>query len=121
MTRSLNCLTLLILLVTADVFAQTTPLRPPAANGPIVEPASPPPGQRPAGPQAAIPPIPMEPDWVAKLSPAEMKWVDDVLQYWETSSEKIKLFECKFQRWDYDGGFVADEKWQPRTYAEGTI
>jgi TIGR03009 family protein len=53
----------------------------------------------------------------------ERQWIDDILQYWETSSDKVKTFECKFRRWDYDGGWVdpATGKRQPRTYAEGAI
>lgn len=99
-----------------------TPAGPAAPTGqitPIVEPA-----RGPAGPsvqQPAIPPIPMQPEWVGKMSPEEQKWIDDLLRFWESSSEKIKLFECKFHRWDYDGGFMANGKWQPRTYAEGSI
>jgi len=86
---------------------------------PIIEPAAGP--AAPVAQQPPIAPIPTQPDWVAKMSPAEIKWIDDVLRYWETSSEKIKLFECKFRRWDYDGGFQVAGKWQPRTYAEGSI
>ncbi len=127
MTRSLPLTTLLILLTAANLLAQSTPIRPAGPNSPIVEPANlvPPPraaGPQVAGPQTPVAPIPMQPEWVAKMTPQEIKWVDDVLQYWETSSEKIKLFECKFQRWDYDGGFLGEDgKWQTRTYANGII
>jgi len=125
MTRLSITSILLALSVAVNVFAQSTPIRPASGNGPIVEPAGPAPGAagpQVAGPQTPIAPIPMQPEWVAKMSPAEQKWVDDVLQYWETSSEKIKLFECKFERWDYDGGFLGpDGKWQCRTYATGII
>jgi TIGR03009 family protein len=127
MTRSLIVAILLVLLATAEVCAQSTPIGPAAGNAPIVEPAGSAPAPRVAGPQVAGPqtpvaPIPLQPEWVGKMTPAEQKWVDDVLQYWETSSEKIKLFECKFERWDYDGGFLGpDGKWQTRTYATGII
>jgi TIGR03009 family protein len=127
MTRLLILATLLVLFATADLFAQSTPIRPAGPGAPIVEPANPPPAPRGAGPQvpgpqAPVAPIPMQPEWVAKMTPEQSKWVDDVLQYWETSSEKIKLFECKFERWDYDGGFLGpDGKWQCRTYATGLI
>src|SRR5262245_29540925 len=54
----------------------------------------------PAGP--AVPPAqPVQPDWAAKMTPQEQHWVDDVLKFWESRSEKTTLFECKFQRWDY--------------------
>ena len=121
MTRLSTTLILLVFVATTDLFAQTAPVRQASGNAPIVEPAGPAPAPRVGGPQAPIAPIPMQPDWVTQMNPAQLKWVDDVLQYWETSSEKIKLFECKFQRWDYDGGFIADGKWQPRTYADGVI
>jgi TIGR03009 family protein len=80
-------------------------------------------GGLPAGaPQAAIPPVPQPPEWVAKQTLEEQKWIDDVLRYWEARSDKIKLFECKFRRWDWDAGFVDSAgKRHPRTYAEGTI
>jgi TIGR03009 family protein len=95
----------------AQAVAQSgQPLTP--IGGPAVAPA----------PQAPIPPIPQQPEWAARMSLDEQKWIDDVLRYWEARSDKVKLFECRFQRWDYDGGFVdADGKRQPRTYAEGSI
>jgi TIGR03009 family protein len=98
--------------------APQAPAGPARQITPIVEPAG-----QPLGPavQPQIAPIPRQPEWVAQMSPAEQKWIDDVLGFWESSSEKIKLFECKFNRWDYDGGFVANGKMQPRTFAEGTI
>src|SRR5262245_47779551 len=84
-------------------------------------PAAGPPGAAPAQ-QAPVAPIPQQPEWVARLSPDEQKWIDDVLKYWEARSDKVKMFECRFQRWDHDGGFVdAEGKRQPRTYAEGAI
>lgn len=95
------------------------PATPTRQISPIVEPTRGPAG--PAAQQPTIPPMPMQPDWVGKMSPDEQKWIDDVLRYWESSSEKIKLFECKFRRWDYDGGFQVAGKWHPRTYAEGSI
>src|SRR5262245_15012422 len=107
MTRLLTLATLLILFATADLLAQSAPIRPAGQSAPIIEPANPPSAPRGAGPQIAGPqvagpqqpiaPIPMQPEWVAKMTPEQLKWVDDVLQYWETSSEKIKLFECKFE------------------------
>jgi len=74
-------------------------------------------------PQSAVAPaVPQAPPWAAQMSIEESKWIDSVLRYWESRSDKVNLFECRFQRWDYDGGFVdADQKRHPRTYAEGTI
>lgn len=120
MTRLLSVSFALFAVVLVSIAeAQTTPVRQAAANAPIVEPTAPVRG--PAIAQPAVAPIPMQPDWVANMDPQQIKWIDDVLRFWETRSEKIKLFECRFQRWDYDGGFLANEKWQPRTYAEGSI
>ncbi len=132
MTRSiLVCCTCVALFIANTAPAQTiqgpapapraaaqAPAGPARQITPIVEPAG-----APLGPaiQPQIAPIPRQPDWVGQMSPAEQKWIDDVLKFWESSSEKIKLFECKFNRWDYDGGFVANGKMQPRTFAEGSI
>jgi hypothetical protein len=72
--------------------------------------------------QPIAPAMPQQPAWVSHLNAAEVKWVDDVLRYWEARSDKIKIFECKFQRWDYDGGPVAPSgKRRERFYAEGSI
>jgi TIGR03009 family protein len=78
------------------------------------------------GPGAAAPTAPLQPEWVARMTLAEQQWVDEVLRYWEARSEKVKLFECRFQRWDYEGGPAEVEQGRvvrrhPRTYAEGTI
>lgn len=104
--------------------AANTP-RPVGSAQPIMQPgAAVAPGGAPGvGPvMPAVAPIPQPPEWAARQSADEQKWLDDVLRYWEARSEKVKLFACKFQRWDYDGGFVdAGGKRQPRTYAEGTI
>jgi TIGR03009 family protein len=70
----------------------------------------------------AVPPIPQPPEWAVRMPESEAKWIDDVLHYWEARSDKVKLFECKFQRWDYEGGFVdAEGNRQPRMFAEGSI
>ena len=44
-----------------------------------------------------VPAIPQPPDWVARQSVAEQTWVDQVLDYWEGRSNKVKIFECKFK------------------------
>ncbi len=103
---------------------QASDIRPlPAGVTPIgpqgVAPAAP--GFNPAA--QPIPPMPQQPEWAAKMSVEEQKWIDDVLKFWETRSDKVKIFECKFRRWDYDGGFVdpATGKRNTRTFAEGSI
>jgi TIGR03009 family protein len=56
------------------------------------------------------------------MSPEEIKWIDDVLRFWEARSDKVKMFECEFQRWDYDGGFVdAVGKRHVRSYSKGVV
>jgi TIGR03009 family protein len=96
------------------------PVRQAQATGPIVQPTA---GSPAAGPQPGIAPVmPQQPEWAARMTLDEQKWLDEVLRFWESRSDKVQFFGCKFQRWDYDGGFVgADQKWNPRTYAEGTI
>ena len=63
-------------------------------------------GPGPAVQPAIAPAMPQPPEWAGRMSPEEQKWIDDVLTYWEARSDKVKLYECKFQRWDYDGGFA---------------
>ncbi len=97
---------------------QTSDVQP--IGQPIVQPAGVNPG--PAVPPAIVPAIPQAPEWAGRMTPEEIKWTDDVLRFWETRSDKVKLFECKFQRWDYDGGFVAaNQQRHPRTYSKGII
>lgn len=40
-----------------------------------------------------------------QLSPVEQQFVDQILQMWENESAKIKTFDCKFERWEYDPVF----------------
>jgi TIGR03009 family protein len=91
----------------------------PATNG------GPPPGPAAVQPAIALA-IPQQPEWAAKMSIEEQNWINDVLRYWEARSDKVKLFECTFRRWDYDGGFVEQKPdgtatKHPRTFAEGVI
>jgi TIGR03009 family protein len=92
------------------------------------------PGGPPAVPQAAAgpapglvaPALPQPPDWALKLTAAEQQWIDQVLGYWEERSNKVKTFECKFKRWDYEPIFGPKDangkpKNEPKTYAEGYI
>jgi len=99
------------------------PVRPvsdtqPIVNQPIAEPGAP---GRPA--QPVLPPMPQQPEWAARMSLEEQKWIDQVLHYWESTSSKIKVFECKFQKWDYENGWLnpANNQRRERTYAEGAI
>jgi TIGR03009 family protein len=119
-----------VLLLSAAAIAQTKvgpapakayPARPVSDLQPIIEPGAP---AAPTGAaQPALPPMPQQPEWAARMTPQEQKWIDDVLSYWEATSAKIKVFECKFQKWDYENGFLdpANGRRRERTYAEGTI
>ena len=40
-----------------------------------------------------------------QLSPVEQQFVDQILQMWENESAKIKTFDCRFERWEYDPVF----------------
>jgi len=40
-----------------------------------------------------------------QLSPVEQQFVDQILEMWEDSSSKIKTFDCRFERWEYDPVF----------------
>ena len=40
-----------------------------------------------------------------QLSPVDQQYVDQILQMWENESAKIKTFDCKFERWEYDPVF----------------
>jgi TIGR03009 family protein len=141
MTRPLlHCSSLLVLMLPAMAGAQTytnsaaggryapqgkatttpqQPVRQTQATGPIVEPGAAAPGP---AVQPVAPAMPQQPEWAARMTVEEQKWIDEILRYWELRSDKIKLFECKFQRWDHDGGFYdGSQKRHPRTYAEGVV
>jgi TIGR03009 family protein len=100
--------------------ANAYPARPASDVQPIVEPAPGAPGR---AVQPVLPPVPQQPEWAARMTPDEQKWIDDVLRYWETTSSKVKAFECKFQKWDYENGWLdpATGQRSPRTFAEGAI
>jgi len=40
-----------------------------------------------------------------QLTPVEQQFVDQILDMWENSSSKIKTFDCRFERWEYDPVF----------------
>jgi TIGR03009 family protein len=99
---------------------KTYPARPVSDAQPIIEPN---PAAQNRAAQPVVPPMPQQPDWAARMTPEEQKWIDDVLRYWEARSAKIKLFEGKFQKWDYENGWLnpANGQRRERTYAEGAI
>lgn len=142
---------LFVLGISAPLAAQTSPGPNPSRYAPRAIQAEPQPavrqvaGQEPvrepqgpaASPQAqpltnAIAPIdlatgPQQPAWIP-LAPDHEKWINQVLQYWETRSKKIKALTCEFTRWEYDPVFgpkLADGKTPdpqtPLTIAKGEI
>ena len=101
---------------------QAYPVRPAAQQVPLGQQLPGNAGLQPGAIQPIAPAQPQQPAWVAQLNADEIKWVDQVLQFWETRSDKVKLFECSFRRWDYDGGPIGpDGKRVSRTFAEGSI
>jgi TIGR03009 family protein len=77
------------------------PIRPPVGN---------------AAPAAPV--APQQPSWFP-LEAAQQQWVDQILAWWERESGKIKTFECKFDRFDYDPVF--GPKTEAKTIAQGVI
>jgi TIGR03009 family protein len=69
-------------------------------------------------PVPAAPVMPQQPAWFP-LAPEQQQWVDQILRYWEQESSKVRTFECKFQRWEYDPVF--GPKVEAKTFAEGVI
>jgi hypothetical protein len=59
-------------------------------------------------PQAPQPPQelpPTAPDWASHMTPEEQRYIEQVLDYWQTSSQKIHQCTCDFTRWSYDSEF----------------
>jgi TIGR03009 family protein len=65
------------------------------------------------------PPAPQQPGWIP-LPPDHEKWVNQVLQYWEQRSSKIKALTCQFTRWKYEPTYTKDPE-VPITVAKGEI
>ncbi len=65
----------------------------------------PPPSDGQLGPPAALDNLPPQAGPPFQLSPVEQQFVDQILQMWETESDKIKTFDCQFERWEYDPVF----------------
>jgi len=83
------------------------PLRPP---GPVAAP------QRRAQVQILVP------DWANTLPPEHLKYLDQVLTFWEAKSKQIQKFRCSFERWSYNpGGFGPADPNIPSSHSAGTI
>lgn len=108
------------------------PAVPPAsAYGPAAAPNGNPAGPRPAAgpvgqprpPQPGQPMMPrvMMPDWVNTLTPAHLKHIDDILNFWEAKGKLVNHFECQFERWEYNPTFGPKDPNVAYTYATGAI
>lgn len=61
-----------------------------------------------------------------ELSPSHVQYLDQLLNYWETNSNKIKRYQCKFTNWTYNSMQVpiVDPKSNhvlAQTISEGTV
>jgi len=56
-----------------------------------------------------------------KLTAKEVKRLEEVLGYWQTRSSKVKTYECKFVRWQYDSVFGPANPQQAKTQSDGII
>ncbi|MGY8767204.1 MAG: hypothetical protein ACKVH8_02075 [Pirellulales bacterium] len=72
------------------------------------------PGARP--PQANLMPYP----FAGPQNPKELAYIDQVLTFWEFRSNKVKQYESKFQRWDYDSAF-GPKSGTHYTYGKGQL
>jgi len=67
---------------------------------------------------------PRAPAWIPLPADHE-KYLDDVLKFWQDSSNRVKKYRCSFRRWEYDGANVARDpqtgRLPPRTESTGVI
>jgi len=56
-----------------------------------------------------------------QLTQKEQQFLDQVLNYWEHRSQKVKTFRCKFTRWEYDPVFGPKDPGVAKTQSEGEI
>jgi TIGR03009 family protein len=54
-------------------------------------------------PSQEIPPT--APDWAAKITAKEQQYIEQLLDYWQSSSQQIRQCTCDFTRWAYDPEF----------------
>ncbi len=118
MRRTLFCSLLLLALVgiCRSGSAQTAaPTQPHPAQQPVVQIAQAPAVGVPlaqianAAPQAGQSPVaPAQRGLIGppfQITPVEQQFVDQILQMWENESSKIKTFNGRFERWEYDPVF----------------
>lgn len=64
-----------------------------------------PPGQPQQAPPAEQAVAPPEPPVGFQLNPIDQAYLDQVLNAWQQSSDKIDTFRCEFERWEYSPAF----------------
>lgn len=95
------CSTSVFLLLPVTVFAQLPPVGTPLIPRPAAHMQQP--GPRPF-----------------QLSQEDAALVDQILEIWEKESDKIKSYNCTFQRWEYDPAWTPDER-TPLSKSEGQL
>ncbi len=56
-----------------------------------------------------------------RLTPEERKRVDQILDYWESRSQKVRTYSAHFTRWEYDPVFGPKNPKHARTEGHGII
>jgi TIGR03009 family protein len=81
------------------------------------------PGIRPrvAQTQPAAPALPAAPKAPFRLNEQQQQRIDQLLVVWEKKSDAVKLFKCKFTRWDYDHTFGPKAKGFLMSQRQGEI
>lgn len=110
-SRTVAIASLVVLLAAHALTVAAPPVQPRrplrvASNG-----AGPAAGQQ-AAPQSRAP---------FELTPAQLNFIDNVLDMWEKKSAQVNTFTCKFIRWDYDPVFAEKVKDNLRSEGHGEI
>lgn len=99
----LALLLVVCLIVTQNSLAQqTAPATEQIHKGSVGEVHNPPT----AAARAMQAPIPTVPAWYAEMNQQQHSYIAQLLDYWQTSSDKVQQYKCDFRRYDYDTGIV---------------
>ena len=84
------------------------------------------PQQSPQAQRATTQPMPAKQNLLVRTAPfrlsaVEQKRVDQILEYWESRSEKVQTYSARFTRWEYDPVFGPKNPLHARTKGEGII
>ena len=101
----------LVLFVAAESSAQSTEAKSDAKAAPANSPAN----------NVAVQPSDKPLPAPFTLTPAEQTNLDQLLKDWETASNSIKTFKCKFTRMEYDPALVAGNPNQPSAVSKGEL